>query len=376
MFIRTLLLTLISLPCFAAESLIDTYIYGYPIVLMDVTKEVSTNVSQPGSYQAPINQFAHARELPGATFRLFPSPNVDMLSSRAWLDVTNNAYILHLPTIPNRYFVVEIIDGSTNVITSLGPRTTGSNAQDFLITGPSFSAEVPKNMTQIAATTSTIWIIARIQCYGPQDVSALASTQNLFTLTPLSSYGQYYSPPQNVPVNSAIDMKTPPVEQVANMDPKAFFARLSKLDTSVASVANEDPQTLKQAKDAALAKISAKLKDLPKALTGWSIPLTLVGDYGKDYLLRAATAQVALGANIPADILAIIATCDVTGEALDGKNSYRIHMSPSQVPPVNAFWSLTMYDNNHYLVPNSQNRYVLHSFTTLAYKPIRAFTRS
>lgn len=373
---------------------VDAYIFGYPLVLMDVTKEVATNVAVPDNYHAPINQFAHSQELPGANFRLFPSPNVDMLPSFAWLDLTNSGYVLHLPTIPTRYFVVELIDGWSNVITSFGPRTTGSNVQDVLITGPNFKDEVPQNMTQIQSSTNMLWVVVRTQCYNPQDVPIVKLLQNQFKLTPLASYEQYYAPPQNVAVNTAIEMKRPPVEQIAMMDATAFFKRLAKLMKQNPPAAQDAPllaqlatlgivpgkepvfddatiRGLKRAQMAGLTKILAQIDQVSKVLTGWSTPFTQVGQYGTNYLLRAYVANAALGANLPQDILGIICEVDVNGQTLDGNKSYRIHANASQVPPCNAFWSLTMYNKDHYLVSNSQNRYVLHSFTTLAYDTLQ-----
>ncbi len=375
-----------------ADDLEDAYIFGYPLVLMDVTKEMATNVAASEDWRAPLNQFAHARAVAGPAFRLFPSPNVDMLSSLAWLDLSQNAYVLHLPTIPSRYFVVELFDGWSNVITSLGPRTTGSNAQDFLLCGPKFKDEVPQNMTKISTPTDILWIKALIQCYNAADAAAITPLQKLITLTPLSSYGQYYAPPQNCPVNESIDMTSPAVLQVANMDPAAFFSRLAKLMeknppqsedgpmaaklTALGIVPGKTPtlpsnSNLKTAKMSALSKIQANIPASSQMATGWSLPFTQAGQYGANYLLRAAVANAALGANLPSDILAQVAEVDLNGAPLDGQKSYRIHISPSQVPPVNAFWSCTLYNDENYLVQNPKNRYALHSVTTLPYDTLQ-----
>lgn len=371
------------------NSAIDAYIYGYPLVVMDATREQATNVATPESNRAPINQFAHARELPTATNHFHPRPNCDTLASFAWLDLSQDAYVLHLPTIPEHYFVVECIDAWSNVITSMGPRTTGSNAQDFLITGPNFQDEVPDNLTQIASSTNMFWIIVRTQCYGKNDVAEVTAIQNLMTLVPLASYGQFYAPPRNSKVNTALDTSRAPRDVVQAMDGSLFFKSLAKLiqqnppasqDVSIVAkmanlgvVSGQDPaftdsqkKILQKVPAAALTKIRSNANSMPRVMTDWNAPLVNVGQYGVNYLQRAYIADVALGANLPQDILSIVTDHDVNGTKLDGRKRYRIHIDASQVIPVNAFWSLTMYGPDQYLVPNAQNRYVLHSFTALA----------
>ena len=385
MMIRCLLLFLFfSVTCRAGsyEDAQEAYIFGYPLVLMDVTKEIATNVAVPDNYHAPINQFAHARQLPDADFRLFPSPRVDTLSSNAWLDLSKGAFVLHLPTIVQRFFVVEVLDGWSNVIASLSPKTTGSNAKDFLITGPNFKDEVPENMTQISTGTNMVWIVGRTQVYGKKDLPVVRELQNQFSLTPLAFYGEAYTPPKNTDVNASLDMKTSPDAQVASMSIQAFFLRLAKLMKENPATKADAPMlstmraigTIKDdpsIRDKALAKIGQRLNNVGRLASGWSAPLTKIGNYGTDYLLRAACAYTALGENSPSEVLTYLCTVDANGVALNGENEYRMHIAIDRIPPVNAFWSLTMYTKENYLVPNKEDRYSLEAITVLSYSTLQ-----
>ena len=128
---------------------VDSYIYGFPLLVMDESKQISTNVSSPQNFRAPINQFAHAREFASTNFMLHSSPNQDTLSSLAWLDLSTEPMVLQIPTITERYFLFEILDGWSNVIKVIGTQATGNNAQTYLICGPNSNQSTPSNMTRI-----------------------------------------------------------------------------------------------------------------------------------------------------------------------------------------------------------------------------------
>ena len=128
----------------AAKVAEDAYVFGYPLVLMDVTKKVSTAVPKPEGTKAPINQFAHLRAFPDATYTDVVSPNADTLYSLAWLDVAKEPIVLSVPEMGKRYYLMQIMDDWTNVFANPGTRTTGSGKGDFAIVGPRWTGSCPR----------------------------------------------------------------------------------------------------------------------------------------------------------------------------------------------------------------------------------------
>jgi len=205
----------------------EAYIYGYPLVLMDLTSKKMSNVPKAGPQTAPINQFAHMPEFPSPDFKDVVSPNADTLYSIAWLDLSDEPIILHVPDTNGRYYLMPMIDAWTNVFASPGKRTTGTEVNNFVITGPFWEGKLPDGLTEIKSPTNLIWIIGRTQTNGVDDYDAVHVIQKEYTLTPLNSFGKSYQPSVNVPVDSSINMITPPVDQVAGMDTFVFFNRMA-----------------------------------------------------------------------------------------------------------------------------------------------------
>jgi hypothetical protein len=369
----------------AAEIAVGAYVFGYPLVLMDVTRQVMTAVPKAGAREAPVNQLVHIREFPDPTFTEVVSPNADTLYSTAWLDLTKEPIILSVPDVGKRYYLMEMLDTWTNVFAAPGTRTTGNGRGDFAIVGPQWKGKLPADVKEIKSPTNMIWLLGRTQTNGKEDYAAVRSIQDQYKLTPLSAWGKDYKPPDNAPVAAGVDMKTPPVEQVAKMDAATFFARLNTLmkdnppsnaDASAVNsfaaigVAPGTPFDLKSldqvvAKSVegsvktAQAKIVAEArKPHGKKVNGWDV-MTNLGRYGTDYLFRSVIALVGLGANLPEDAIYPRATEDTDGQPLTGANRYVVHFPKGQLPPVNAFWSLTMYNSKQFFVQNTINRYAI-----------------
>lgn len=366
----------------------EAAIYAYPLVMMDIAQNLATYTTHPEDYKAPINQFAHARSYPTTSFRQSAHPNVDTLSSNAWLDLSDGPIVLHIPSIPERYYVMDLVDAWTNVIGSIGPRTTGTAAQDFLICGPGFTDEVPTNMIKMPSGTNTVWIRGRTQCYGPDDFSAVNQIQDQFTLTPLASVGQDYTPPTTVALPSSRPSFEPAREQINDMQAAYYFDRFSNLlqndppssqDTAVveklgqlgiavgkkfytqgASPAIE--RGLKTAFKEAKERIESNVRTTASVLNYWNMCTTNVGNYGTDYLLRASTAYLLLGANNPKDIIYAYTDSDYNGNWLTGGKNYVVHFSANAIPPVNAFWSVTLYNDVGCLVTTAVNNQAIRSF--------------
>ena len=370
----------------AAEVAEDAYVFGYPLVLMDVTKAVSTAVPKPEGTKAPINQFAHVRAFPDATYTDIVSPNADTLYSLAWLDVAKEPMVLSVPQIGKRFYLMQIMDDWTNVFADPGTRSTGGGKGNFAIVGPEWTGKLPEGVQELRSPTNTVWIVGRTQTNGKGDYRAVHAIQDQYKLTPLSAWSIDYTPPGDVLVAKGVDVKTPAAEQVARMDAATFFARLNTVmkgnppaavdadamnrfaAIGVAPGKPFDPAKLNPAVakriergvSAAREKIYADAqKPLGKNVNGWSVVTEGIGRYGTDYLFRAIVALVGLGTNLPEDATYPLARVDAEGKALTGANRYLIRFAKGQLPPVGAFWSMTMYNSKQAFVDNPINRYAI-----------------
>lgn len=376
----------------AAEIARDAYVYGYPLVTMEMTRRIMTNVAEPGGNHAPMGQFHHARTYPNASFRDVTAPNADTLYSTAWLDVSKEPYILSLPDEDGRYFLLPMLDAWTNVFQVPGKRTTGTGAQTYAITGPNWKGELPKGVVEYRSPTAMVWILGRTYCTGtPEDYKLVHAIQDKYSLVPLSAYGKPYTPPRGS-VDAKIDMKTAVRDQVDSLDAIAYFklmaalmkdnppskedapmvARLAKIglapgkDFDTTSLDPAAIRALASAPKAALETIKAEFKKAGKNVNGWEI-LLKAGVYGTDYADRALVTAVGLGANRPQDAIYPTSIVDADGKPYDGANKYVIHFARGQTPPANGFWSLTMYDANFFFVDNTLNKYTVSPRNALKY---------
>jgi hypothetical protein len=207
----------------------DAYIYGYPLVTMEMTRRVITNVAEMQAMRGPMGQIIKARQYPDASFRDVTAPNADTLYTVAFLDVGKEPWVLSTPDMKDRYFLLPMLDGWTDVFAVPGKRTTGTGPQTYAITGPGWSGSLPSGVKQLKSPTSIVWLLGRIYCTGtPEDYAAVHALQDQFKLVPLSSYGKPYTPPPGR-VDPSIDMKTAVRDQVNRMDAVAYFTLLAQL---------------------------------------------------------------------------------------------------------------------------------------------------
>ena len=365
-----------------SEIAADAFIFGYPLVIMDATCQLATAVPRVTLTRAPLNQFLHLRSFPDATFTDVVTPNADTLYSTAWLDLSAEPMVLGVPDIADRYYLMQMLDAWTNVFADPGTRTTGNKKGAFAIVGPKWSGALPPRLTTIYAPTNLAWLIGRTQTNGKSDYSAVNAIQNEYSLTPLSQWGKLRVAAGDVPVKPGIDATTPPAMQVAKMDAVAFFRRLNALmSTNPASAADApalarfasigigagraiDAAGLDPAIEAGYKVGQATLVDDARKphgtrVNGWEIPPGNTGRFGTDYAGRAAVALLGLGANIPDDAVYPHTTVDSSGAPLNGANKYVIRVPKGGVPPVKAFWSLTMYNAKQAFVDNPIHRYTI-----------------
>lgn len=359
----------------------DAYVYGYPLVTMEMTRRIMTNVAAPAGTRAPMGQFARIREYPNAAFRDVTAPNADTLYTIAWADVGKEPWVLSLPDMKGRYYLFPLLDGWTTVFQSPGARTTGTGAQTYAITGPGWKGTLPAGVTEYKSPTSLVWMLGRIYCTGtPEDYAAVHALQDQCRLVPLSAWGKDYTPPAAT-VDPKVDMKTAVREQVNALDAVSYFTLLAELmktnpptpadaDTvarfaGIGLVPGQDFDRTKLKADfvariphIAFDRIMLQLKvgKSVKNVNGWLYD-TVTGIYGTDYLNRALVTAIGLGANRPQDAIYPMSLKDADGSDYDGAHKYVMRFAKGQLPPVKGFWSLTMYDADFFFVANPLNRY-------------------
>jgi DNA sulfur modification protein DndE len=341
-----------------------------------------------------MGQFAHYRSFPGASDRGIAGASVDTLYSLAWLDVSGGPYVLHIPDVDNRFYMMPILDGWTEVIGNPGTRTTGGRAEEYAITGPQWTGVVPAGVKQIESGTNMVLLIGRTYSSGTaEDYDAVHALQDQCTLVPLAPFGNPKPTRDAGVVDPRIDMTTTPRDQIDNLDSAEFFGRLALLMkdnpptlddapvveilTRLGVVGDFDMSKLPTSVTRGLSRVpEAARKEImgqyarQKMANGWILS-TGSGHYGTDYLQRALVAYIGVGGNLPADAFYPIARFDGTGKVLNGTNSYVMHFTKADVPPIHpqGFWSLTMYDKEYFLVANSINRYSLGSGDTFQVNP-------
>jgi hypothetical protein len=379
----------------AAAIAVEAYVCFYPLITMDLTRKQLTNV-EPGkaALGGPMNTFASAPAFPPADFRAVVRPNFDTLYSSGYLDLTKEPMVVSVPDTGGRYYLLPMLDMWSDVFASPGWRTTGTQAGNFLVTPPGWSGTVPAGFTRIEAPTPYVWIIGRTKTDGPADYDAVHKIQAGYKITPLSEWNKPASPVV-VKIDPSVDMKTPPKRQVDTMPAGEYFAYAAELlklhpphltDQPIVAqmkrlgiepgksfdIGKADPavrKALELAPVAAHKLMEWKVATLARVVNHWSMNTDTMGVYGNYYLKRAMVAQIGLGANVPEDAIYPLNLGDETGAPLDGVNNYTLHFDKDATPPVNAFWSLTLYDGEGFQVANSLNRFAVSSWMPFSYNP-------
>jgi hypothetical protein len=364
---------------------VEAYVYLYPLVTMEVTRRQMTNLPRgvrPGF--GPMGAFAHIREFPKADFKAVVRPNFDTLYSSAWLDLTREPMVVSAADTHDRYYMLPMLDMWTDVFAVPGKRTTGTGAARFVVAPQGWPGEIPEGIETIHAPTPYVWIIGRTQTNGPADYDTVHEIQDGFSVVPLSRLDQGFAPPETRP-DPSVDMQTPPLDQVNKMAARDYFclaAELLKLHpphlTDCSTIAriqrigltpgqsfdydSLDPATT-EAVDAApgqgLNLMHETMPRLARVVDGWQMNTDSIGVYGNFYLKRAIVSMIGLGANQPEDAIYPLNVSDADGQPLSGDRDYVLHFDPHEIPPVAAFWSVTMYDAEGFQAANSINRFAI-----------------
>ena len=374
----------------------EAYVFGYPLVLMDLTKRVSTNIEQPHPTRAraPINQLGHYRNFPDHTMKAVVKPNVDTYYTIAWFDLEAEPQVLFMPAT-DRYYLLPFYDAYSNVFATPGTRTTGTGAHTFLITGPNWKGDTPNGMQLLQAPTNMVWMIGRIQVNSTEDgATTVKAIQDGMKLIPLSAYGQEdYTPP--IVERNPEQQDVIPVKTVREIDISTYLNRVAQLLVTNPPKAADSLMLKKMAKIGLVPGqpfelstdnliVKTKLGALPEFIhkrmetrranpdpnilsNGWTLIKEGIGEYGTDYSRRAYIDFVGLGANLPEDSAYPSSIFDINGDPLEASKPYQLHFEAGQLPPVNAFWSITAYNADDFLVENKWNRFALGDRDDLKY---------
>ena len=369
----------------------EGYIFGYPLVIMDVTR------AHAALTLAPENSLFRVRQFPDANFRDVVRPNVDTLYTTGFIDMAQGPWVFEMAPNPQRYEVMPFMDGWTNVFAAPGTRGTGTGGGKFLLAGPVWQGTPPKGLTLLRSPTQMVWLIGRTQTNGVGDYGLVHRLQDGITLRRLSEWqsGRPADQPAGPTWQSTTRKPPPPITQMQAMPVEAFFTRLALLMVDNPPTAADGPMLAKLARlglapgqpprwgaldrwavalgrwiaDFTVAKELKKPRDLVR---GWSTPPAMLGNYGTFYNTRAVVAMIGLGANLPADASYPNTRVDSTGAPLHGSHRYRLRFSADQLPPVHAFWSLTAYGADDFFIANPIQRYALGDRDALVYNPDRS----
>lgn len=365
---------------------VEAYIYGYPLVTMEYTRRGLTNVEKPEGSRAPMGQLVLMRKYPAVDDHLVTAPNADTLYATGFIDVGQEPWVLSLPDAHGRYYLFPMLDGWTTVFQVPGTRTTGTGPQTYAITGPGWKGSLPEGVKEYKSPTAMVWLLGRIYCTGtPEDYAAVHKMQDEIKLVPLSSYGKAYTPPPGK-VDPSFDMKTAVRDQVNALSVDEYFTLLAKLMVDNPPAEADKPMVEKMAKIGIVpgqpfdgSKLGPAAREafslVPKIANekimlwmkegivagdmklenGWLFT-TKTGVYGTNYIQRALITAIGLGANRPQDAVYPTSEGPSVLSSFSGDKKYLMHFNKGELPPVNGFWSLTMYDKDYFFVPNPINR--------------------
>jgi hypothetical protein len=360
----------------------EAYVFLYPLILMDITRRQMINADpKVDPIGGPANAFTHIRSFPPADLRTVVRPNFDTLYSSAWLDLTKGPVVVSTADTGGRYFMLPMLDMWTDVFAVPGTRTTGSDAANFAIVPPNWNGTLPQGVDRINSPTPHVWIIGRTQTNGVKDYAAVHKVQDGYKITLLADWGKT---PRTIEerIDSSVDTTTEPLRQVNAMPALAFFnygAELMKENpphlTDWSTIARMKRIGLEPGKSFDRSKVNAdvfargaatglklmhdKTSTIARVSNGWQMNTDTVGVYGNYYLKRAIVARVGLGANQVEDAIYPVNITDVDGKPVTAENRYVLHFNKAELPPVGAFWSLTMYDAEGFQIANPINRFAI-----------------
>jgi hypothetical protein len=368
------------------------YLWGFPLVSMERQFNFVTSPNvPPGVGRGPANMKSDgscATNLINASFTDVVTPNSDTLYCFIQFDLTNEPIVIVVPPIDDRYYSFQFMDAYTNDFIYLGTRATGSSGGTYLLAGPDWKGQVPEGMIKIWSPTNLAWLVTRTLVKGPTDVSNVVAIQDQFDIKPLSVFqGKPATQPTTnqanaskaVPIGPQPSLIAPTGIKIFDEIGQAMIGNplnppdptlVDKLESigigpgmTPSTQAND---TIKAALQTGISEgqkmIDTQVANFGTSVNGWLVN-TGLGIYGSDYLTRAAIAQAGFGANVPQESLYPVMFTDSQGQPLSGANNYTLHFDSGNTPPVDGFWSVSMYNNKSLFVDNPLNRYSINSYT-------------
>lgn len=365
----------------------EAYIYGFPMVDGYRIQHAYFVNHQNPEYKAPWNQIRNIPRVYTPEDKAIQTPNSDTPYSMAGLDLRAEPVVLTVPAIEkNRYFSVQLIDLYTHNFAYVGSRTTGNGGGSFLIAGPDWKGEMPKGIAQVIRTETELAIAAyRTQLFTPRDLENVKKIQAGYKVQPLSAFlGQVAA--RTAPAIDFITPLTPETQKTSleffnilnfvlsfcptHPSEKDLMARFAKIGVGAGKTLDAtkfSPELRKAIQDGmadawqAFAEFKKSQIDTGKVTAGDVLGSREI--LKNNYLYRMAAAVLGIYGNSKAEAMYPVYSLDAAGEMLDGsKHRYTLRFAPGQLPPVNAFWSLTMYKlPESLLVANALNRYLLNS---------------
>jgi hypothetical protein len=338
----------------------EAFEFGYsPLFMERQERTMTTNV------RLPLGTFAHASKLPRAEDSDV-LPSLDTLLSSAWVEVgESGAYTLKLPDMADRWFAIQMFDAYAEPIGVVGKKTTGTKAQQIVITGPNFSGTIPANATQIKSTTSTVWLLGRTHVTSDSDVTKASALLKQWTLTPLpptAAPKDLPPPPLGRPqdlkfggpemfdeLGDILKNQPPPVDVTGALVPPKYHSLADFAKAGIGpgltpnkTLPQEELASLSQGIKDGAEQIDQALEQLAKRKNGWDLDATF-GQRGVDPTRQAASVLRGLDWPFASEALVYIARVDDGDRVLSGAHDYALHLDKSSLPPAKAFWSISMY---------------------------------
>jgi hypothetical protein len=364
----------------------EGFIYGLPIVMNYAVMYEYAVDRNSGQYKAPFNQINNEARVFTYKDTAVITPNSDTPYSILWLDLRAEPIVLSVPAVEKkRYYSVMLCDGNTFNYGYIGSRASGSEAGDYLVVGPDWKGATPAGIKKVFRSSTQFSAVPyRTQLFNAEDMPNVVKVQAGYKVQPLSAYLHQPAPP----ASPAIDFPKINKELVktgffdyldfalqfapAGPEEKEIRAKLARIGIGAGKkFAFKDLPPEQQAavglgmKDGE-EKVVAAIANTGKNINGWRVGGLAGGDradFHGDWLNRAAVAQAGIYANDPVEAMYPLTRTDSTGQPLDGsKHNYTLTFAAGEFPPVNAFWSVTMYDGKtQLLIENPINRYLINS---------------
>ncbi|MET7380221.1 DUF1254 domain-containing protein [Streptomyces sp. NPDC005526] len=356
----------------------QAFVYGFPYIYYAQIRHrwVAEEPANETTPSAPVNHFWHGRTLYDASNREGLSPNNDTLYSFAWVDLSAEPVVLSHPDMGDRYFTFELVGITSDNYDYVGQRATGSQAGHFALVGPGWTGDLPEGLRRTAtAPTPWVLIVGRTLVEGAQDLPAVHALQDRYRLTPLSQLGRKDTlVPERRDVLAPVEADQDPLgpwktlnAMLAENPPPAHHELLLKQFAEIGIGPGLDveaqPEAVKQSLIRAAAVGVPMLEqqllsgEWANVVNGWRYPPPEAGRFGDDFLRRAGEqALVGIAVNDPAEAVYLVAFHDGQGAKLS-TGRYELRFEPGALPPVDAFWSLTVYAEDRNLVPNPIDRY-------------------